>query len=101
MNTVLRNKSLENGTILKKRIKIIDFSLNALPICQFGKCLYVMVRRLPNSLVGECSGCFRHLCMFMNAFVHHSGNFFYWKSTIGTTKAAIEVSNDMYCLQNK
>ena len=28
-----------------------------------------------------------------------SGDFFYEKSTIGTTKAAIEANNDMYCLR--
>ena len=35
------------------------------------KRLYVIVRRLPTSLVDEYSGCFRHLCMmylFVNAF---------------------------------
>ena len=30
-------------------------------LCQFGKLLYVMVRRLPHRIIGECSGYFRHL----------------------------------------
>ena len=30
-----------------------------------------------------------------------SGNFFYWKSTIGTTIVANEVNIDMYCLQKR
>ena len=30
-----------------------------------------------------------------------SGNFFYCKSTIGTTIAAIEANNDTYCLQKQ
>ena len=44
-------------------------------LCQFGKHLYVMVRRLPNRFIGECSGYFRHLYMvnsFVNAFVHQN-----------------------------
>ena len=32
---------------------------------------------------------------------HSSGDFFYWKSTIGTTIAAIEANNDTYCLQKR
>ena len=31
----------------------------------------------------------------------HSGNFFYRKSTLGTTIAAIEVNNNTYCLQER
>ena len=34
-------------------------------------------------------------------FAHHIGSFFYRKSTIGTTKAAIEGKNDTYCLQKR
>ena len=42
-------------------------------LCQFGKCLYVMVRRLSNRFIGECPGYFMCLCVvhwFVNAFVH-------------------------------
>ena len=35
--------------------------LNA--FCQFGKCLYVTVRRLSNRFLGESSGYFRCLCV--------------------------------------
>ena len=38
--------------------EIIEFFSN----CQCGILLYVMVRRLPNSFVCECLGCFRYLC---------------------------------------
>ena len=44
-------------------------------LCQFGKCLYVMVRRLPNRFIGEYTGYFRSLCLvywFVNAFVHQN-----------------------------
>ena len=40
---------------------ILEVFLNALPIWQFEKCLYVMVRRLPSRFIGECSGYFRCL----------------------------------------
>ena len=56
-------------------------------LCQFGKHLYVMVRRLPSSLIGECLGCFRHLCMmylFVNVFVHQQmEDFIHKNSKIG------------------
>ena len=42
---------------------------------QFGKLLYVMVRRLPERFTGECSQYFRCLCVlyrFVNAFVHQN-----------------------------
>ena len=42
-------------------------------LCQFGKLLYVMVRRLPNSFLCKCLEWFRHFCMvfwFVNVFIH-------------------------------
>ena len=36
-----------------------------------------------------------------NSGICHIGNFFYRKSTIGTTVATIEVNNDLYCLQKR
>ena len=53
----------------------IQVFLNALAIWQFGKHLYVMVRRLSNRFIGESSGYFRCLCvvyLFLNAFVHQN-----------------------------
>ena len=47
-------------------------------LCQFdnlAKHQYVMVRRLPNRLIGECSGYFKSLRMvylFVNVFVHQN-----------------------------
>ena len=40
-------------------------------LCQFGKPLYVIVRKLPNCFVAKCSGYFKSLYMvdrFMNVF---------------------------------
>ena len=42
---------------------------------QFGKLLYVMVRRLPNRFISERSGYFRFLCVvycFVISFVHQN-----------------------------
>ena len=42
-------------------------------LCQFGKLLYVMVRRLANRLIGECFWYCWFLCVvswFVNAFLH-------------------------------
>ena len=39
---------------------------------QFGKRLYVMVRRLPNCKIGNCFGHFRRVsvvCWFVNVFI--------------------------------
>ena len=44
---------------------------------QFGKHLYVMVRRLPNRFISDCSGYFRCLCMV------------YWFEFIWTSKCEI------------
>ena len=52
-------------------------------LCQFGKVLYVMVRRLPNCLIGKCLGHFRYLSVvywFVNAFVHQWGKDFIHKN---------------------
>ena len=41
-------------------------------------------------------------CDMSRLFIYYqSGNFFYQKSTIGTTIAAIEANNGTYCLQNE
>ena len=37
----------------------------------------------------------------MDKHVTNSGDFFYRKSTIGTTKAAIEANNEVYCLRKR
>ena len=48
-------------------------------LCEFdfGKLLYVIVRRLKNRFIGEYSGYFRCLCVvywFVNAFGHQNVN---------------------------
>ena len=55
----------------------------------FGNCLYVMVWRLLNRIIGEYSGHFRRLCvlsLFVNAFVHQNVKDYihnkYFKKTI-------------------
>ena len=53
-------------------VNTIGVFLNALSLWQFGRGLYVMVKRLSNRLIGEGSGDFRCLCLMywlVNAFV--------------------------------
>ena len=61
-----------------------------------------------NNVIGLLDNCTDFLCwqlitflvMIFYPFVH-SGNFFYRKSTIARTIAAIEANNDTYCLQKR
>ena len=56
---------------------------NTLPIFLFGKHRYVMVRRLLDKLIDECSGYFSCLCVaywFVNAFVHQIVKYFIHKN---------------------
>ena len=51
---------------------------------EFGKPVYVMIKRLPNRLIDECSGNFRYLCVvywFVNASVHQNVKDFVHKNS--------------------
>ena len=53
-------------------------------LCQFGKYLHVMVRRLPNRFIGKCYGYFKCLYVvfwFENAFVHQNVKDFVHKNS--------------------
>ena len=75
-NNFPRQILMDKLIFLKKRKVLLEVLLNSLTIWQFGKRLYVMVRRLPNRFIGKCSGYFRCLYLvywFVTEFVNQNG----------------------------